>query len=41
LTDGKSIITKVNDTYTSPTDEEFYGFGEKYNQIEQRGKTEL
>ena len=25
----------------SPTDEKFYGFGEKYNQIEQRGKTEL
>lgn len=38
LTDGKSIITKVSDTYTSPADEKFYGFGEKYNQIEQRGK---
>jgi len=38
LTDGKSIITKLSDTYTSPADEKFYGFGEKYNQIEQRGK---
>jgi len=38
LTDGKSVITKVSDTFDSPSDEKFYGFGEKYNSIEQRGK---
>lgn len=39
LTDGSSIIEKVQDGYNSPSTEQFYGFGEHYSTYQQRGKT--
>lgn len=38
LTDGKDIISGVKEGYSSPATEQFYGFGEKYNGLDQRGK---
>ncbi len=38
LTDGSSIIKGVKDAYSSPTDEKFYGFGERYSNFQKRGK---
>jgi len=37
LTDGNSIITKVQNHFYSPSNEEFYGFGERYNNFRKRG----
>ncbi|MFD0670715.1 TIM-barrel domain-containing protein [Cohnella sp. GCM10027633] len=37
LTDGSSLITKVEDHYYSPATEKFYGFGERYNNWDKRG----
>ncbi|MBD2843750.1 DUF4968 domain-containing protein [Paenibacillus sp. IB182496] len=37
LTDGVSRIDKVEDNFLSPTDERFYGFGERYNNYNKRG----
>ncbi|MFD2327840.1 TIM-barrel domain-containing protein [Cohnella sp. GCM10020058] len=37
LTDGTSIIDKVQDNLYSPTSEQFYGFGEHYNNFQKRG----
>lgn len=38
LTDGNNIISGVKEGYSSPSAEQFYGFGERYNGIQQRGK---
>lgn len=38
LTDGNNLITKVEDHFYSPTGEEFYGFGERYNDLSKRGQ---
>jgi alpha-glucosidase (family GH31 glycosyl hydrolase) len=38
LTDGNSIINKVEDHFYTPSDEQFYGFGERYGSYGQRGK---
>lgn len=38
LTDGNNIIEKVEEGYNSPSDEQFYGFGEHYGNFTQRGK---
>ena len=37
LTDGSNVIAGVREGYASPATEQFYGFGEKYNGIQQRG----
>lgn len=37
LTDGNSVIDKVEDHFYSPANEEFYGFGEHYNNFRKRG----
>jgi alpha-glucosidase (family GH31 glycosyl hydrolase) len=37
LTDGRDLITKVQNNWYTPTNEEFYGFGERYNNIRKRG----
>ncbi|PFG13546.1 TIM-barrel domain-containing protein [Bacillus sp. es.036] len=37
LTDGSSTIDKVENHFYTPTNEEFFGFGERYNQIGKRG----
>jgi len=37
LTDGKDVIGQFRDGYLSPSDERFYGFGERYNGTEKRG----
>ncbi|OXM15154.1 glycoside hydrolase family 31 [Paenibacillus herberti] len=37
LTNGSSIITKMADHFTSPASEEFFGFGERYNNFRKRG----
>lgn len=39
LTDGANIIEKVQEGYNSPSTEQFYGFGEHYNELQKRGKT--
>lgn len=38
LTDGNDMISGVKEGYASPATEQFYGFGEKYNGLDQRGK---
>jgi len=38
LTDGKDIIQNIEFCYASPTEEEFYGFGMKYDELNHRGK---
>jgi alpha-glucosidase (family GH31 glycosyl hydrolase) len=38
LTNGSTIINKVQDHFYSPTSEEFYGFGERYNDFSKRGQ---
>ena len=38
-TDGSEVIDKVQDSYTSPADEQFAGFGERYNGLNKRGQT--
>lgn len=38
LTDGNSIINKVQDHYYSPASEQFYGFGERYDTLGKRGQ---
>ena len=37
LTDGNNGISGIKDGFVSPSDEKFYGFGERYNGINQRG----
>ncbi|WP_205600796.1 TIM-barrel domain-containing protein [Gracilibacillus sp. YIM 98692] len=37
LTDGESSINKVENNFYTPVNEEFFGFGERYNQIGKRG----
>jgi len=37
LTDGDNLVTKVRDSYSSPETEQFFGFGERYNNNSQRG----
>lgn len=37
LTDGNQMISGVKEAYESPASEYFYGFGEHYNTIQQRG----
>ena len=37
LTDGNNMISGVKDAFVSPTSEQFFGFGERYNGIDQRG----
>lgn len=37
LTNGSTIIDKVEDHFYTPTGEEFYGFGEHYNNFRKRG----
>ena len=37
LTDGNQLISGVKEAYESPASEYFYGFGEHYNAIQQRG----
>jgi alpha-glucosidase (family GH31 glycosyl hydrolase) len=32
-------VRKLRQSYTSPPDEAFYGFGERYNSLDQRGET--
>ena len=38
LTDGKDIIQTIEFNYDSPAEEEFYGFGMKYDELNHRGK---
>ncbi|MDK2807506.1 MAG: hypothetical protein PWP24_237 [Clostridiales bacterium] len=38
LTDGSTLINGFRDAYASPFDEKFYGFGEHYATLQQRGK---
>ena len=38
LTDGNSVIDKVEDNFYTPINEQFYGFGERYGSFGQRGK---
>ncbi len=38
LTNGSTIINKVQDHFYSPATEEFYGFGERYNDFSKRGQ---
>lgn len=37
LTDGNNMISGVKDAFASPESEQFFGFGERYNGIAQRG----
>ena len=37
LTNGSTIINKVEDHFYSPASEEFFGFGEHYNNFRKRG----
>ena len=37
LTNGSTIIDKVEDHFYSPASEEFFGFGEHYNNFRKRG----
>ncbi|HHV98942.1 MAG TPA: carbohydrate-binding protein [Clostridiaceae bacterium] len=37
LTNGNTIISKVEDHFYTPSNEEFYGFGEHYNNFRKRG----
>lgn len=37
LTDGNNVIDKVQDHFYSPVSEQFYGFGERYNNFQKRG----
>ncbi|MCM3731150.1 DUF4968 domain-containing protein [Fictibacillus nanhaiensis] len=37
LTNGSTIVNKVQNHFYSPTNEEFYGFGERYNNFRKRG----
>lgn len=37
LTNGNSIINQVQNSFYTPTNEEFYGFGERYNDFRKRG----
>ena len=37
LTDGSNSISGFKDAFVSPEDEKFFGFGERYNGIDQRG----
>jgi len=37
LTNGSTIINKVEDHFYTPSTEEFYGFGERYNNFRKRG----
>ncbi len=36
--DGKSIITRVEDHYLTPEGERFHGFGERYDYFDQQGR---
>ncbi|WP_372636696.1 TIM-barrel domain-containing protein [Cohnella sp.] len=38
LTDGNAIIDKVEDHFYSPSDEKFFGFGERYDNFDKRGE---
>lgn len=38
MTDGNDIITKVRSGFSSPSNEQFLGFGERYNGIAKRGQ---
>ena len=38
LTDGNNIIDKVEENFYTPTTEEFYGFGEHFNNFSKRGQ---
>lgn len=38
LTNGSTIINKVEDHFYTPANEEFYGFGERYNNFRKRGQ---
>ncbi|WP_099224565.1 TIM-barrel domain-containing protein [Listeria costaricensis] len=37
LTDGKNVINQFQNSYATPLDEAFYGFGERYDSLNQRG----
>lgn len=37
LTNGSTIVDKVQDNFYTPPGEEFFGFGERYNSIRKRG----
>lgn len=37
LTNGSTMITKVEDHFYTPSTEQFYGFGERYNNFQKRG----
>lgn len=37
LTDGSNSVSSFKDAFVSPEDEKFFGFGERYNGIDQRG----
>ena len=36
--DGQSIISRIEDHYLTPNGERFYGFGERYDYLDQRGR---
>lgn len=38
LTDGTSTVTKVEENFYTPSAEKFYGFGERYYDLDKRGK---
>lgn len=38
LTDGNDVIKSFREGFASPSNEQFYGFGERYNGIEKRGE---
>ena len=38
LTNGSTIVSKVEDNFYSPTDEKFFGFGERYDNFDKRGE---
>lgn len=38
LTDGNGYISQVQDTFATPSTEQFYGFGERYNPLAKRGQ---
>lgn len=40
LTDGNDVIKSFREGFASPSNEQFYGFGERYNGIEKRGERE-
>nr|BAC54957.1 3-a-isomaltosyltransferase [Sporosarcina globispora] len=37
LTNGSTVINKIEDHFYSPASEEFFGFGERYNNFRKRG----